>query len=75
MRVATKGILLASALMLNLSGAVYAQGAGTSGGGAPVQAKVAPEWERRMQTALPRHHPARPAQTPWVIRGRCRRNR
>ncbi|MGF6610547.1 hypothetical protein OKW45_005469 [Paraburkholderia sp. WSM4175] len=33
MRVATKGILLASAFMLSLSGAVCAQGAGTGGGG------------------------------------------
>ncbi|CAB3692998.1 hypothetical protein [Paraburkholderia rhynchosiae] len=32
MRVATKGVVL-SALMLGLSGAVYAQGAGTTGGG------------------------------------------
>ncbi|MBB5503190.1 hypothetical protein [Paraburkholderia sp. MM5384-R2] len=33
MRVATKGILLASAFMLSLFGAVCAQGAGTGGGG------------------------------------------
>ncbi|MDH6149494.1 MULTISPECIES: hypothetical protein [Paraburkholderia] len=33
MRVAAKGILLASVLMLSLSGAVCAQGAGTGGGG------------------------------------------
>jgi hypothetical protein len=75
MRVATKGMLL-SVFVLSLSGAAYAQGRGNGWRGvALVQARVAPKWERRMQTELRSHRLARPEQTRWGNQATCRISR
>ncbi len=69
MRASTKELLV-SALILSLSGAVYAQGAG-AGGAVPVPEatavmleataldKMEAGWKRQMQVVSPAHRPAR----------------